>query len=152
MASYAHWGAEEIEIIEPLAREGYEELLLMQILDQFFMEEKVIAIRAADVFLGIPQERIPSDARSDKVQTMIRITDIEALLKKMTMKSAGEMIIRILDPMIPENSGMWQWKSDGHKSQVSRYQGVREPEVTMDIRDFTEYLFREREIFFNEVV
>lgn len=75
---------------------------------------------------------------------MIRILDIEAMLSLLRAKSKQRYVIQVVDPMLEENNGIYEWQVDQHHSTVTRMEDESQVEQTLTIAQFVEIVFEDR--------
>lgn len=75
---------------------------------------------------------------------MIRILDIEAMLSLLRAKSKQRYVIQVVDPLLEENNGIYEWQVDQHHSTVTRIEDESQVEQTLTIAQFVEIIFEDR--------
>lgn len=74
---------------------------------------------------------------------MVRVVNVESVLKKAAYRGTGQLILGIKDPVLPQNNGSyWIRFTNGTLNAIERMPQNQMPQVTMDISDFAHGIFR----------
>lgn len=74
---------------------------------------------------------------------MVRVVNVESVLKKAVCRGSGELILGIRDNILPQNSGNYRiCFMEGVQNRVERMPQEQKPQVRMDIADFSHGIFR----------
>lgn len=90
---------------------------------------------------SLPQNR-PTGIRQ-RMHGMVRVVHVKAALKAARFQGEGRVALNLLDPLLPDNCGLWQiaWK-DGQLCSCERRDGCEGAQFTMDIGLFSRLLCR----------
>jgi len=101
----------------------------------------------------LSEEGLPDTGeRSRKPKMMFRTLDLEHFLDSVSMPSFEGQILRVRDEAFPENNGMYRFSREEEGVFAARYTGVKPPDITMSIEDFTELIGTKARIYMTEVV
>jgi len=149
--TFGYWVDDQsVEVLGAYADKGMEALLMHRILEIIRIYHRKLVVSGFSYGDAIDRKDIPKPAR--KLKIMVRIIHLLKYLQTVRMPEMGEMILKINDPFIPENNGMFLWKRTEEGMAAEVYRGVHAPDITMDIADFAEYSLREINICIDEVV
>jgi len=148
---FGYWiSEEELEVREPIAAPGFERELLKAILDKTVVFNRNLRITG---FEPLSEEGLPDTGeRSRKPKMMFRTLDLEHFLDSVSMPSFEGQILRVRDEAFPENNGMYRFSREEEGVFAARYTGVKPPDITMSIEDFTELIGTKARIYMTEVV
>lgn len=74
---------------------------------------------------------------------MVRVVNVENVLKKAAYRGNGKLILGIKDSVIPENNGnYWIRFTNGTLTALERVDKEQLPQISMDISDFSHGIFR----------
>lgn len=78
---------------------------------------------------------------------MTRITHVEHMLELLKSDSPVNAVLRIEDPIIPENNGYFSWEISEKNSLCTKIEGqLPESCISVKIADLTEFVFGKRKI------
>ena len=74
---------------------------------------------------------------------MVRVVNVERVLKKAAYQGTGQLILGIKDSVLPQNNGSyWIRFTNGTLTAIERMPQDQVPQITMDIADFAHGIFR----------
>ena len=74
---------------------------------------------------------------------MVRVVNVERVLKKAAYQGTGQLILGIKDSVLPQNNGSyWIRFTNGTLTAIERMPQDQLPQITMDIADFAHGIFR----------
>jgi len=149
--TFGYWvDGQSVEVLGAVAEDGMEDLLMNRILETVRIYRRKLLVSGFSCSVMPDRRDIPKPSR--KIKIMVRIIHLLKYLQTIRMPETGEMILKINDPLIQENNGMFLWKRTKDGTDAEIYRGVHAPDITMDIADFAEYSLRDLNICMDEVV
>lgn len=85
-----------------------------------------------------------------KPSIMARILHLEEMLKLVRTKEEKRVVIRIKDPLIAENEGVYDWEITPKESRVTRLDPSTKAELCMSVSELAPAILTE--VFLNEIV
>lgn len=74
---------------------------------------------------------------------MVRVVNVESVLKKAAYRGTGQLILGIKDAVLPQNNGnYWIRFTNGTLNVIERMPQDQMPQIRMDISDFSHGIFR----------
>ncbi len=70
---------------------------------------------------------------------MVRLVDVAKFAERVGAEKPQELVLRIIDPILPENDGVFRWSFTEDGSSLM--QSEAEPEITISIADLGSFLF-----------
>lgn len=151
LGAFGYWLNEDtVEIREALSSSDDRDTLVAFMLDTVGGYKRQLTISGMYGAENMQGSILPEGALKDKI--MMRIICLRKFLDRVRPEGEGQMIIKIDDPLLRENSGMFLWSWSDTGSSVEEYNGVRAPDITMNIGDFGEYVMKKFRVSINDVV
>lgn len=93
----------------------------------WFGEKKQLPVRICGFLPGSEIENIPARELSSRPMTMVRIVNLEAFVSKMRAKNSVQFVLRIKDPILSENCGVFRFELGKEHSVLIRMDRKEEP-------------------------
>lgn len=163
---FSYWLGETVEIRELVVEKAYESGAARQAL--------VLALNRCFQATALPITAITTGWLGEpKPIIMARLVSLRTFMPLVTAEEPTELCLRICDPILPENDGVFRWRlGTGLSSRFCGEQSASSwkragegavPDLTLSIAELTQWLFGEaradypqirplKDTFFNEIV
>ena len=92
----------------------------VEALTRWFGERKQLPVRICGFLPGSYIEGIPMNEMSVRPMTMVRIVNLEAFVSRLRAKKTVKFVVRVKDPILPENSGTFCFELGREHSALIR--------------------------------
>lgn len=109
--------------------------------DEVMIREPIFA-KTYDLPLSIKEEP----------KIMVRIVHVESMLRHMLSKIDADVLLEIYDPILSENTGVYQVKSKSGIVDCQKISGEVDQRSAISIADVARMIFQKEQILLNEIV
>ena len=110
----------------------------MEALTRWFGEKKQLPVRICGFLPGSGIEGIPVRELSSRPMTMVRLVNLEAFVSRMRAKNPVQFVLRVNDPIIPENCGVFRFELGRESSTLTRLkEGQEQIQADVEIPEVT---------------
>lgn len=107
----------------------------------WFGEKKQLPVRICGFLPGSGIEGIPARELSSRPMTMVRIVNLEAFVSRLRAKNPVQFVVRIKDPILPENCGTFCFEVGREHATLTRME--ENAEQTRDVEKIPEMTISE---------
>ena len=101
----------------------------VEALTRWFGEKKQLPVRICGFLPGSGIEGIPARELSSRPMTMVRIVNLEAFVSRLRAKNPVQFVLRVKDPVIQENCGVFRFELEREGSTLIR---IREEQIQVE--------------------
>ena len=110
----------------------------MEALTRWFGEKKQLPVRICGFLPGSGIEGISVRELSSRPMTMVRLVNLEAFVSRMRAKNPVQFVLRVNDPIIQENCGVFRFELGRESSTLTRLkEGQEQIQADVEIPEVT---------------
>lgn len=110
----------------------------VEALTRWFGEKKQLPVRICGFLPGSGIKGIPVRELSSRPMTMVRLVNLEAFVSRMRAKNPVQFVLRVNDPIIPENCGVFRFELGRESSTLTRLkEGQEQIQADVEIPEVT---------------
>ena len=110
----------------------------VEALTRWFGEKKQLPVRICGFLPGSGIEGIPVRELSSRPMTMVRLVNLEAFVSRMRAKNPVQFVLRVNDPIIQENCGVFRFELGRESSTLTRLkEGQEQIQADVEIPEVT---------------
>lgn len=110
----------------------------VEALTRWFGEKKQLPVRICGFLPGSGIEGIPVRELSSRPMTMVRLVNLEAFVSRMRAKNPVQFVLRVNDPIIPKNCGVFRFELGRESSTMTRLkEGQEQIQADVEIPEVT---------------
>ena len=133
-----HQSSKSYVLGEESRRQAAANRRAMEALTRWFGERNQLPVRICGFLPGSGIEGIPVRELSSRPMTMVRLVNLEAFVSRMRAKNPVQFVLRVNDPIIPENCGVFRFELGRESSTLTRLkEGQKQIQADVEIPEVT---------------